>query len=78
MLILIFFVQFIFTDVQNKYIFTTSAYGTTFNKTKLSFIPDEVTFDPNSDHTILAYEKFTPDRQVSSTAIYFREILLCT
>ncbi|ODM87301.1 Sortilin-related receptor, partial [Orchesella cincta] len=56
--------HFAFTDVQNKYIFTTKNYGAEFTANKLEFVPDEVMFDPHSDLNIVAYEKSTKDKQM--------------
>ena len=45
-------------------IYTTDNYGAEFRATKVLFVPDEISFDPFGDETILAYEKSTPEKRV--------------
>ena len=45
-------------------IYTTDNYGAEFRGTKVLFVPDEISFDPFADETILAYEKSTPEKRV--------------
>ncbi|CAL8091762.1 unnamed protein product [Orchesella dallaii] len=56
--------HFAFTDIQNKYLYTTKNYGAEFTANKLDFVPDEVMFDPHSDVNIVAYEKSTKNKQM--------------
>lgn len=56
--------QFIFTDVQNRVVFTTRNFGDNFNSTLVSFSPDEVIFDPLLPNNVVAYEK-TGQKEVS-------------
>lgn len=45
-------------------IYTTDNYGAEFRGTKVLFVPDEISFDPFAEETILAYEKSTPEKRV--------------
>lgn len=63
----LFHLQFAFSDVVNKVLYTTKNYGAEFAAEKVDFVPDKVLFDPHSDNNIVAYEQTTKEKRVCNS-----------
>ena len=59
------FVQYVFADVINKVIFTTTDYGRRFTKYNVVFRPKEISMHSTDEQLILAYDKDDPLKRVS-------------
>ena len=58
------FLQYVFTDTTNRYIFTTTDFVRTVSGYQLEFSPHEVTFDERKPFSLLAYDKTDRLRRV--------------
>ena len=57
--------QYVFADVINKMIFTTTDYGRRFTKYNVDFRPKEISMHSTDEQLILAYDKDDPLKRVS-------------
>lgn len=60
----LFFFQFVFTDVKNKFIFTTSNHGRDIQRIQLNFTPSEVVFHELLPSIFFVHDKNDNDKKV--------------
>lgn len=56
--------HFVFTDINNKMLFTTSDHGANIQHVALNFTPHDVSFEEYNPQTILVYDKMHPKQRL--------------